>query len=368
MQNLRVTSIFKSLAALLFLGIIVGVGIFAFRFYVREEAKALLVHSVEETGLEHFTYRRLTYQGDQLILFGVSLDEDQFHTIERVTLSYTPWHLLQEGRFQSLTLLKPSVTLHWDDLARAKDFPLPALPLDRVEVDDGEISFLTPAQGVFLFEYDALLETQEDGYLLSGQYQSPQPDFAVHGSLRGSLLYDQDSLITVSLEGLEYESKDLKLSRSNGEMQALINRDDLAQSEVSLEMLAGQALLYGFPWSNTNISAQYNADGKQNLALLVSGKAPNDPATEFTYSYERSGEEIQNSGTLYSEDGSAFYQYLNRSNVFILDPDDQPLIYEMESIEIPFEFQPGERLFTYHLQKNETATPITREVILPKSP
>ncbi len=310
---------------------------------------------------ENFSYRRISFQSGEVILYGLSFDEHGFNTIDRVTISYAPFEFLRDKTIQTATLLHPVVTLESSEIMEGSGISYSDIPVEFLQIEKGEVNFLTQIFGGIIVNYSANVKKQSDGVLLTAQYSSGQPHMKFSGSLQGAILATRTSEIQIALDGVEINTTDIHIRRSNGDIRLTLNPDNYLESAVQFQAIAGAARLYGYPWVNSTFSVEGT---RHDFRFFSAGKTTDKAQAEFTYSFEKNNEGIvQSSGSVFSAHGDAFYRYIIRNNPDLLHPDDQPQLMGMDTVDLNFEIYPLKRLLVYYLPEERGKGVRRREIL-----
>lgn len=362
MLNSPVTSTFKFFAFLALLSLC-AYGLYgAALYHVRSEVQDTLLSHFKDN--DAFKYRRLSVRDGEVTLFGVSLDKDEFKTIERISLSYDPIAYLREGEIESITMLRPNFTIHIDDFSTESAIALPPALAPVIKIEQGQINFLGSILRDVIMSYDAVLNSLPDGgFSVQSEYKATQPHLSFAGQVHGTLTTNDkaQSNLVFSLDDLKIQNKDIHIRRSNG--QLTIEGHGLRYGDLSMlaEINAGAARFYGFEWMNANMT--FNGT-MSDFTLQLTGKGDSNGETEFTYLSEKKENEYTHQGRLYSPNGQKFFQFLNRNDISVFHPDDQPHIYDMDQIHIDFSLRPLTRTLHYDVLSNEGQSLVAREIIL----
>lgn len=270
---------------------------------------------LENTKFGYHELGSIKRRGSTVIIENISMDEDNFNTIESIEARYRFFPLIILGNIDKLTINKPSLTISTNkdiihqtpkDLIKQIQFDAsPAFKIGVIDVIDGSLDILTAEWGGFHFDFDVQIRAVEkDIRAITANLKSNQKQFSTHYQASGEINRKTGWNLDLTMERTRLDLDDIQISRATGSTTISgSEKGYFANGEFNI----GGFKIGEFAWSDIAATFEQSDD---NFQWVIAGNALGNKDIEFGLNYNQK-DALNIYGTMYTKRLADLFQYLN---------------------------------------------------------
>ncbi|MCB1562165.1 MAG: YdbH domain-containing protein, partial [Alphaproteobacteria bacterium] len=326
--------------------------------------------ALRSLGFSSFTLPKPTVKGGTARYESIPLDPQGLNEIKSLTIEYGWLRALLKRKPSSITINGLSLTGESGPFGKnlsvpgwpLKHFPLSYtdFPAARLRIENASLSFLTPEMGGISIQYDLQASPKGGNIVFEGHLKSAQRQLSYEAALSGYV--DKTGQWRSRLEILEskLELPYAKASRMSGSITLSGSPTD--QLRFMSDVQAGGLSLMGTPWH----SAAATVEGTlESFNIYVGAKSTGIEGLEIALNIHGPGPKIDVSGSLYAQQLSALFDYLEAQNRLLVDRAALYTFDPLKDVNIEFRAQEGE--WIYYIKNAENFIDIKGKIKKDKS-
>ena len=279
----------------------------------------------------------------------IALDPENFSTIEKLEIKYSPISLLFKKQLNSITITGLNLT---GELLKNGDILIAGWNVDKIHphlqnknlktinIQNSQISLLTENHGGIAINYDLQTRTQEKQTEFQAHISTQQKQISFIANAKGYINANGTWQTDIAIEEGKFKFPLIKASRINGWINILDTKQ--SQPRIISELRAGGSTIYGLPWQNLSATIE----GTQRRYQIFSNmKSTGFKGIELNLNLQHQDEQTKISGQLYTEKFETLTSYLKLINLKPFTDKHKKQLTKLTDVNIAFKIQKPDIIF-----------------------
>ncbi len=303
-------------------------------------------------------------QFNQALYSGVSLDKEDFSTIEYILITFNPAALVLSKEINNIQIIGLNLTgelsnnaeltiagWHKEKFNPATTFKKPAV----LEIKKGSLSLFTPQFGGVSIAVNLQARTKNKNIELQGTLKSQQKYIGFDAKLSGYITPQNIVQSTFEIESAKFELPHIKASRINGDVKLSLAPNQ--NIEILSKIEAGGLSLYGSPWRNASATFEKSNNISQTF---LGAKSLGENGLDLSLEIQPSG---ALTGLLFAPNINSFLEYLEIQNFIPSEKEALEKLSGLKNLEIKFTRENSEQKnITYRIKDSRKDIDIKGEI------
>lgn len=306
-------------------------------WYIPQKIEKQVTENLQHLGFGTITFKEKSSTGGKVVIQKLSLDKENYSSIESVTVLYsTIGFLMNGGRAESLIIKDMHLTGEiskdgditisgWDDKT-----PLPKIlaliPAANLVLESGSIDLLSAELGGLKIDYD--IQVQYNAYKpidIRGRLSSAQRKLGFEAKIDGKLDHNGQFSVNAAMEQIQLHLDDIEIKRCNA--KATLTSTHENPFNVHLEGDAGAIVWQNMPLREVKLT--YENSG-ENYNIYAEGRTIGAQNVEFTSNINHVDNITSYEATLSPKNAQDLIAYLQANRFFPKNPNFPALVLGIE--------------------------------------